>query len=99
MSRRAAGEAIGEGVTVEQATESESSQRTERGPQLNLLRPDLGTSGGALRPCLRRLLLTRIVRFVTLVLILWLLVAYTLAPMLWRRYEKRHPALDNAPRI
>jgi len=29
----------------------------------------------------------------------YLLVAYLALPLGWRRYEKRHPALDNAPRV
>jgi hypothetical protein len=29
----------------------------------------------------------------------WLVIAYLILPVAWRRYEKRHPALDNAPRI
>src|ERR1041384_634248 len=29
----------------------------------------------------------------------WLVLAYVVAPLGWRRYEKRHPALNNAPRI
>src|ERR1700687_3725673 len=31
--------------------------------------------------------------------VLYLLCAYLLLPAGWRRYEKRHPALDDAPRI
>ena len=31
--------------------------------------------------------------------VLYLLSAYFLVPVGWRRYEKRHPALDDAPRI
>jgi hypothetical protein len=29
----------------------------------------------------------------------WLVVAYFAAPALWKRHEKRHPALENAPYI
>lgn len=29
----------------------------------------------------------------------WLVIAYLILPLGWQRYEKRHPALDNAPRI
>jgi hypothetical protein len=29
----------------------------------------------------------------------WLVVAYLALPMLWKRHEKRHPALENAPTI
>lgn len=34
-----------------------------------------------------------------LVLVLWLLGAYLLAPMVWRRYTGGHPALRDAPRL
>ncbi len=64
---------------------------------------DLATIAEARRraphPRVRRRLFGRMLRLVTLSLIVWLLVAYTLAPMMWRRYAKRHPALENAPRI
>lgn len=29
----------------------------------------------------------------------YLVIAYLILPLMWRRYEKRHPALDDAPRI
>ena len=29
----------------------------------------------------------------------WFLIAYLILPVGWRRYEKRHPALDDAPRV
>src|SRR5689334_12314480 len=29
----------------------------------------------------------------------YLVCAYVIAPLAWRRYEKRHPALDDAPTI
>lgn len=32
-------------------------------------------------------------------LVLYFVVAYALVPLVWRRYEKRHPALDGAPQI
>jgi len=32
-------------------------------------------------------------------LALWLIVAYLALPALWKRHEKRHPALENAPRV
>jgi LssY C-terminus len=32
-------------------------------------------------------------------LLLYFVVAYLILPVAWRRYEKRHPALDGAPRI
>ena len=32
-------------------------------------------------------------------LVLYVLVAYLLLPLRWRSYERRHPALDDAPRV
>jgi len=32
-------------------------------------------------------------------LLVYLLIAYVLLPLIWRRYERRHPALANAPRV
>jgi hypothetical protein len=40
-----------------------------------------------------------LVHLVLMALVLYLLSAYLLVPAGWRRYEKRHPALDDAPRI
>jgi hypothetical protein len=40
-----------------------------------------------------------IVRLIIAALLLYLLVAYLALPMGWRRYEKRHPALANAPTL
>lgn len=37
--------------------------------------------------------------FACLGAMLYLVVAYLMLPLAWRRYEKRHPALENAPRI
>lgn len=31
--------------------------------------------------------------------VVYLVCAYVIVPLVWRRYEKRHPALDGAPRI
>jgi hypothetical protein len=31
--------------------------------------------------------------------VVWLFTAYLLLPVLWRRHERRHPALEEAPRI
>ena len=47
----------------------------------------------------RRRSIALLLRFVILALVAWSSIAYLLLPMLWRRYEKRHPALENAPRI
>src|SRR5262249_30205288 len=33
------------------------------------------------------------------VLVLYFVVAYLVLPLGWRRYEKKHPALDDVPRI
>jgi len=38
-------------------------------------------------------------RWLVVALALWALVAYLALPMLWKRHEKRHPALDNAPHV
>jgi hypothetical protein len=38
-------------------------------------------------------------RFLLAALIAWLFMAYLVLPLGWRRYEKRHPALDDAPTI
>jgi hypothetical protein len=40
-----------------------------------------------------------LVHLVLMAAVLYLLSAYLLVPAGWRRYEKRHPALDDAPRI
>lgn len=31
--------------------------------------------------------------------VIYLVGAYAVAPLIWRRYENRHPALDDAPRV
>lgn len=47
--------------------------------------------------------LRRVVRSLAFVLaalaLTWFVIAYVIVPLGWIRYEKRHPALDNAPRI
>lgn len=47
----------------------------------------------------KRLRLRRLVHWSVLLLVMWLLMAYLIMPMAWRRYSKRHPALENAPQI
>jgi hypothetical protein len=47
----------------------------------------------------RRRWLDHVVRGVIGGLLLYLLIAYVLLPLAWRRYEKRHPALADAPRV
>ena len=41
-------------------------------------------------------------RFITLILLMlgvYVLAAYIVLPLVWHGYEKRHPALDDAPDI
>lgn len=33
------------------------------------------------------------------VVVVWLVAAYLIAPLIWKRYERRHPALDEIPGI
>lgn len=47
----------------------------------------------------RRLSFGRLLRLGVTLLVAYLLVAYVLLPSAWRHYAKRHPALDDAPRI
>lgn len=47
----------------------------------------------------RRPWLDWLVRGVIGGLLLYLLAAYVVSPLVWRRYEKRHPAIANAPRV
>jgi hypothetical protein len=39
------------------------------------------------------------VRLVAGLLLVWLVVAYLLMPALWKRYTRRHPSLEDIPRI
>jgi hypothetical protein len=39
------------------------------------------------------------VRLVVAIAIVYLLVAYLVLPLAWARYEKRHPAIEDSPRI
>jgi hypothetical protein len=50
-------------------------------------------------PLHRRRRINQLVRFFAVAAIVYLLIAYFLLPYGWGRYEKRHPALDDAPRI
>jgi len=50
-------------------------------------------------PPRRRRKLPLLVNAALTVVIAWLVIAYVILPVGWRRYEKRHPALDNAPRV
>jgi hypothetical protein len=56
-----------------------------------------GTPGAAARR--RRTWPDYAVRGVIIGLTLYLVVAYGVLPLAWRRYEKRHPALAHAPRV
>ncbi len=40
-----------------------------------------------------------LIYFILAALSSWLVIAYVILPLAWHRYEKRHPALDQAPRI
>jgi len=46
-----------------------------------------------------RSLLERDFAWILAALGLWLALAYLALPVLWKRHEKRHPALEDAPRI
>src|SRR5579863_7230012 len=50
-------------------------------------------------PMNRRRGLKPLVYAVLAVFTTWLVIAYAILPVAWRRYEKRHPALDGAPRV
>lgn len=50
-------------------------------------------------PLHRRRRFDQLVRFLAVAAIVYLLAAYFLIPLGWGRYEKRHPALDDVPRI
>jgi hypothetical protein len=47
----------------------------------------------------RRSRLRRTTSTLILLLLIWLLVAYLLLPVAWRRYARRHPALEDLPGI
>jgi hypothetical protein len=47
----------------------------------------------------RRGLLRRLVALAAALLLAYLAVAYVVAPLAWKRYERRHPALDDVPGI
>ena len=51
------------------------------------------------KKAMRRWWLAALVQFVIGGLILYLVAAYVLLPLGWRRYERRHPALLDAPRV
>jgi hypothetical protein len=41
----------------------------------------------------------RVFRWLAMAVLSWLFAAYLVLPLLWRRYEHRHPALDGIPTI
>lgn len=47
----------------------------------------------------RRRVLKPLLYLVLVVVTAWIVIAYVVLPVGWRRYEKRHPALDDAPRV
>ncbi len=58
--------------------------------------PDTASSPmPAKRPRLRR----RLLQLAALLLVTWLAAAYLLIPQLWKRYDRRHPALENIPGV
>jgi hypothetical protein len=50
-------------------------------------------------PPKRHRLRKRLLRLAVVLLLAWLIVAYLLLPALWKRYAKRHPALEDIPGI
>jgi hypothetical protein len=50
-------------------------------------------------PRFRRQRISQLVRFFVVLGIVYLLIAYVLLPVGWGQYEKRHPALNDIPRI
>jgi hypothetical protein len=48
---------------------------------------------------IRRRVVKTLIYFVLVAALGWLVIAYLILPVAWRRYERRHPALDQAPRI
>jgi len=52
-----------------------------------------------LAPPYRRRWLDYVVRGVIAALSLYLIIAYVMLPLAWRHYEKRHPAIADAPRV
>jgi hypothetical protein len=47
----------------------------------------------------RRHLKKRIFQVVACLLLAWLIIAYLLMPRIWLRYTRRHPSLEDVPRI
>jgi hypothetical protein len=47
----------------------------------------------------RRSLSYRLIRWVSMLLVAYLVIAYLLVPIIWHRYIHRHPALDDVPGI
>lgn len=41
----------------------------------------------------------RLIRLIACGVVVWAIVAYIVLPLLWHRYEKRHPALADAPDV
>jgi hypothetical protein len=41
----------------------------------------------------------RLLRFLVFSLVIWLVAAYFLIPIVWRRHYHRHPALDDTPHV
>ena len=60
---------------------------------------DSNTPGTAPVTTIRRRAIKSLIYSVLAAALGWLVIAYLILPVAWRRYEKRHPALDQAPRI
>lgn len=60
------------------------------------MEPESDTDTAAPKPEARR---KRTVHFVVGFLLVWAVVAYLLAPLLWKRYARKHPTFDSDPRI
>jgi len=50
-------------------------------------------------PTPTRSLRKRVLVILVVLLLAWLVIAYLFMPGLWRRYVRRHPALEDVPRV
>jgi hypothetical protein len=58
--------------------------------------PDTASSVAAPK---RSRLRKRLLRLAVILLLVWLVAAYLLLPALWKRYDRRHPSLEDIPGI
>jgi hypothetical protein len=61
--------------------------------------PSLSQPARSAKPFKRRSLWKRVFESVVVLLLAYFALAYILAPGVWKRYERRHPALDDMPRL